>query len=318
MGVNNPLMAIGLPVVLGTSGQILYVDSTGKLAQDPLLFWDAVGKFLGSGIAVPIVPFHAASDSVPGFVSDIFVTSNQGPGLIVRKASGSGAAPRRVKLGQNIGIYNARGAFAADDVTAAPFASINGGSFQFTALEPFTVTAQGTKWRLGTIETGTVVNTDRLVADEQGLEIIGFLKSSGFSRVSTQFDKTSDVTLANITGLTSTLRAGKTYAFEARLYTTSNVAGGVQAAIAGTATATAIIYEALVYNAAAIAAQTRAAALATAVGGVTAVTVALIVITGTITVNAAGTLTVQFAQNASNGAASSVLVGSTFTIRQIA
>ena len=137
------------------------------------------------------------------------------------------------------------------------------------------------------------------------------------SRVSTQFDKTSDTTLANITGLTATVVAGKIYRFEACLFTSSNVAGGVKVAIAGTATATAIVYEGISTDAG-LATQTRATALATAVGAVTAVTAAYIYITGLITVNAAGTLTVQFAQNASNGTASSVLVGSTFVITQMA
>lgn len=140
------------------------------------------------------------------------------------------------------------------------------------------------------------------------------------ARNAAQFDKTSDTTLANVTGLTfdkSELQAGKIYEFEAVLYTSSNVAGGVKFAIGGTATATAIIYEALVFDAAVFAAQTRATAMATAVGGVTAVTVALCLIKGRITVNAAGTITVQFAQNASNAAASSVLVGSTFKLFQV-
>lgn len=137
---------------------------------------------------------------------------------------------------------------------------------------------------------------------------------AGQARVATQFDKTSDVALANITGLSVNVAAGKTYTFEAVLYTTSNVGGGVQAAIAGTATATSIIYEGETTAAAAIGAQTRAAALGTTVGGITTVTAARINIAGTITVNGAGTLTVQFAQNTSNGAASSVLVGSSLQV----
>lgn len=316
MGVHNPLTAIGLPVYLGTSGLILYVDANGKLAQDTKLVWDPINKRLGIQTAVPTVPVHISDDALPGLINDIYVDVNQGPGLITRKARGTQAAPRRTKQNNNVGIYNARGAFAADDSTAAPFSNNNSGSFVFKALEDFTSTQQGAEWQLSTIETGTVLNTIRIKANEQGIQITGFLNSSGFTRVSTQFDKTNN-TLANITGLTVDVRAGKTYSFEVVLYTTSNIAAGIQAAIAGTATATAIIYEALVYNAALIAAQTRAAALATAVGGVTAVTVALIVIKGTITVNAAGTLTVQFAQNATNAAASSVLVGSTFKVDQI-
>jgi hypothetical protein len=133
------------------------------------------------------------------------------------------------------------------------------------------------------------------------------------SRVSTQFDVTSSTALANITGLSLTVVAGKTYHFEAFLHTTANVAGGVQFAIAGTATATAVIYEALVDNSAAFAAQGRATTLGSAVGGSTTATTAFCYISGTITVNVGGTLTVQFAQNASNAAASSVLVGSAFT-----
>lgn len=65
----------------------------------------------------------------------------------------------------------------------------------------------------------------------------------------------------------------------------------------------------------AVTVTTSATALATTVGGVTAVTAAYCRITGTITVNAGGTLTVQFAQNASNGTASSVLIGSSFVVQ---
>lgn len=144
----------------------------------------------------------------------------------------------------------------------------------------------------------------------------GWFTDAGVKRAATQFDKTSDTTLANITGLSATVTAGRTYNFIATLFTTSNVAGGVKAAIAGTATATSIIYEAETSSAGVPGAvgTARATALATAVGDVTAVTVAKITITGTITVNAGGTLTVQFAQNASNGTASSVLVGSWFRV----
>ncbi|MBL8186579.1 MAG: hypothetical protein JNK38_01155 [Acidobacteria bacterium] len=136
------------------------------------------------------------------------------------------------------------------------------------------------------------------------------------ARVSTQFDKTSDTTLANVTGLSRNVEAGRTYAFTAVLYTTSNVAGGVKAAIGGTATATSIIYQADVLDGStqATVGTARATALATTVGDVTAVTAARITITGAIVVNAAGTLTVQFAQNASNGSASSVLVNSSFQL----
>jgi hypothetical protein len=132
--------------------------------------------------------------------------------------------------------------------------------------------------------------------------------------VTTQFDTTS-TTLADVTGLSVNVVAGLVYAFEAILYTSSNIGGGVKAAIAGTATATSVVYEAVTFSGGAVVAETRATSLATAVGAVTAVTAALMRITGTITVNASGTLTVQFAENVAVST-SSVLVGSSFTIRQ--
>lgn len=135
------------------------------------------------------------------------------------------------------------------------------------------------------------------------------------SRVSMQFDKASSAALANITGLTFNLPAGSTNSFRAVLYTTSDTAGGIQVAVGGTATATAIRYEGISFDGAAVKTQTRATALGGAVCAVTAVSAAKCELDGTITVNAAGTLTVQFAQNASNGNPSSVLVGSFFTIQ---
>lgn len=136
-------------------------------------------------------------------------------------------------------------------------------------------------------------------------------------RVSTQFDKTN-TTLANITGLSHSVRAGESYAFRAVLYTTSNVAGGVKAAVGGTATATSIVGEATVLESGVlkVPGTTRVTALATTFGDITAVTVATIRIDGLITVNAAGTLTIQFACNAATGT-SSVLVGSHFELLPI-
>lgn len=137
------------------------------------------------------------------------------------------------------------------------------------------------------------------------------------ARVSSQFNVTSSAALANVPGLSVNVVAGRTYSFNTFLYTSSNASGGVQFAIAGTATATSIIYNALTFNAAVVSAQTRATALATSVGGVTNVVAAYTEINGTITVNAAGTLTVQFAQNASFATQSSMLVGSFMLLQDI-
>lgn len=136
------------------------------------------------------------------------------------------------------------------------------------------------------------------------------------SRVSSNFNATSNITLANITGLTANVATSGTYKFRAVLYTTSDVAAGVKFSIGGTAIATSIIYETLVTNAG-VTTQTRANALAATVGAVTAVTAAYCVIEGIITVTTAGTLTVQFAQNVSNAVSSVVLAGSNFQIQEM-
>lgn len=134
--------------------------------------------------------------------------------------------------------------------------------------------------------------------------------------VTSQFDKTSDTTLANVTGLSVNVLAGGKRRFEANLYCSSNASGGVKFAIGGTATATSIIYEAALFSAGVSTAvgTARATALGTAVADITAVAAGRVVITGTMVVANAGTLTLQMAQNASFATASSVLVGSTFSV----
>lgn len=138
------------------------------------------------------------------------------------------------------------------------------------------------------------------------------------ARVTSQFDVTSS-TLAAVPGLSIMVEAGFTYTFVARLYTTSDVAAGVKAAIAGTCVPLSFTCTAVVFNANTVSGPTRTATKGNTVGNVTAVTAAYIEIVGTIATDAGGggTLTVQFAQNAANVAASSVLVNSTFETKLI-
>lgn len=137
------------------------------------------------------------------------------------------------------------------------------------------------------------------------------------SRVSTQFDKAANTTLGNITSLTATLVAGKTYEFEANLHVTADAVGGSKFAIGGTATATSIIYQVTMIDntSSANTITSRQTAIGGSVGQA-GTTSGFCTIKGLITVNAAGTLTAQFAQNAATGT-SSILVGSTFVTRQI-
>lgn len=134
------------------------------------------------------------------------------------------------------------------------------------------------------------------------------------ARNSAQFDKTSSTTFSTVTGLTRNVEASRVYAFRAVLKTTANVAGGVKFQVGGTATATAISYEGVLIDTGAIVAQTRSTALATTVCALTTSTAGTCTIEGVVQINAGGTLTIDFAQNASNGAASSVLANQSFQL----
>ena len=129
----------------------------------------------------------------------------------------------------------------------------------------------------------------------------------------TQLDKTTDTTLANLVGLDAiALVAGATYDFEINLAGTANASGGWKVAFNYTNSLTLTSLEATgqAFTAAAVAVQhTTTTTTQTALISSTAAVISGR-ITGRLVVNAAGTLVVQFAQNASNGSASSIYVGS--------
>ena len=136
-------------------------------------------------------------------------------------------------------------------------------------------------------------------------------------RVSTQFDKTTSTSLADVPGLSVPVVAGKTYSFRARLFFSLDATGSGKIALGGTCTATDVraYFQGLnpaditsLYNLDIIIALASAKVFSSP--GVNTAT-----IEGTITVNAGGTLTVRFAQNSGSGT-SSVLVGSTFEVRE--
>lgn len=138
------------------------------------------------------------------------------------------------------------------------------------------------------------------------------LRLSGLcGRVSTQFDKTSSVALADVPGLTVDVEAGRVYRLFAELYITSNASGGIKATLSGTATMTSLVADAELKNAAAFVTPgtTRVTALNATFAEVTGA-VTKLTITGTLLAATAGTVTVQVAQNASFATATSVLINS--------
>lgn len=138
-------------------------------------------------------------------------------------------------------------------------------------------------------------------------------------RVSSQFDKTNNSTLGNVTGLTYSIKNGFSYMFEACLFVTPNVTGGSKYAIGGTATASSIIYDIILTDEGTnlLTITSRQTAIGGSAGQA-GTTSGMCVIKGTLVCSADGTLTVQFAQNVATVATtSSVLVGSYFNVTQI-
>ena len=138
--------------------------------------------------------------------------------------------------------------------------------------------------------------------------------TANVSYVSSNFSKTSDTTLANITGLTFTTASGGKYRFHANLFLSCGASGGAKVAISGTNTATKIQYLISLRTETAFVGEVN-----TALGGDYGTNWAAVLgeIVGYIDVNEGGTLTVQFAQNASNGTPSRVLEGSWFEVDKV-
>jgi hypothetical protein len=138
--------------------------------------------------------------------------------------------------------------------------------------------------------------------------------TANVSYVASDFSKTSDTTLANVTGLTFTTASGGKYRFHANLFLSCGASGGAKVAISGTNTATKIQYLISLRTATAFVGEVN-----TALGGDYGTTAAHVLgeIVGYIDVNEGGTLTVQLAQNASNGTATTALAGSWFEVDKI-
>ena len=140
-----------------------------------------------------------------------------------------------------------------------------------------------------------------------------YVNSAQQVRTTATFTKTSDVALANVPGLSVNLVTGCHYRITAKLHCTAGATGGTKCALSGTATFSNLIANACVsYGSNTF--QSSATAFGAAIGGVGTGASCFTEITGEIDVTAGGTLTVQFAQNASNGTPSVVLVGSTLFV----
>lgn len=124
-----------------------------------------------------------------------------------------------------------------------------------------------------------------------------FQNTAGRSRIAADITNAT-TTFANLTGLSHTVIAGRTYSFKLVVFCANSTAvdGAKFDFDGGTATATNFRQHATLFDTALLA-STQTAALATAIAAATVTGDAYFEAHGTITVNAAGTLIPRFAKN---------------------
>lgn len=145
-------------------------------------------------------------------------------------------------------------------------------------------------------------------ATTQNITLTALTNFEGSAVVALAASATSNTTLAQI-GPTFNLVAGGSYMFDLYLSVTNNASGGLKLAFGGTATSSVFSADTWAYNTTTLAAQgvitSLASNLVAYTGAVTTVN-----ITGSLNCLAAGTLFVQFAQNASFATATTINAGS--------
>jgi hypothetical protein len=303
-GLTNPLAAgslaaAALQVVNAGTGLSQQATNTLSLAAN-------AAEFLrGIGVASPTDYLTATASATGGGAA--------GPVL------GVGGSDATIDLLFNTKGASSRYVWQINGATKMDFTDVGGGVFALRNMSGELRTNAGklndnfVAWNS---DCGLARVAAKVVSASDGSQNAnGWLADAGRRRVSAQFDVASNATPANVPGLSVNVLAGRSYAFEAMCFLTAGVVGGSKWAIGGTCTATGIIYDIVLTDETsnAITITSRQTALGGA-SGQAGTTSGICWISGLITVNAAGTLTVQFSQNSSNGTNSSVLVGSNFLV----
>lgn len=167
-------------------------------------------------------------------------------------------------------------------------------------------------------ETLTGTDTERAITpDDLAYRLLSPVTNGLSKRVTSALAKTTDTALAAVTGLSTALAAGATYIFDICLPVTATANGGVKVDLntSDTLTATSINYVVEILTATA-SAVSNATALAASAGSTSAAVVARI--RGVIVVNAAGTLIVRGAQNASHADTTTFLANGFMSLTRIA
>ena len=202
------------------------------------------------------------------------------------------------------------------DSAGTPYAALGRGTSAFSATMGLALAQQTSiEWtNNNSTEEGFDVGIRRIapgvLAINQTSSARGWLLQNGRAYKTADESVTSSTALQDDDHLTVTLKAGRKYAFRFYLLPNTTAAGGLKAAFGGTATHTNILAAATVHfddgtiGAQQITAAGAEAPLSSAAGATVAV------IEGVTEVNAAGTFLLQWAQQSSNGTATTLQRGS--------
>jgi|GEM_PF-6154318 len=271
-----------------------------------------VVKFTGVSTdgASNVLNIVSANTSSGNALSVTAAAATTGAGIVVTAPSSSALA---------VGLTGKTNpAFVVDASTGSQVAglkikgAVTGGTVAVSAIDSgadasVTIDGKGA----GTVGIGTV-STGRVTTGSANAVNV---RPGNAVRATADLTATTNVTLANITGLSMNLEAGRKYVIRAKLFTTSTANGGLKVGFGGTATATSMIAEAKSYTTTTL----NGSAQVTALGAILGATVATdsAEIWAEIIVNAAGTLTIQAAQNASHADTTTVKIGSFMIIEDV-
>ncbi len=177
-----------------------------------------------------------------------------------------------------------------------------------TLIDGTTVTGPATSGTIAT-QAGTQTLTNKTLTD---FIDSGSVVSSAISATS----GTTGTTLTNIPGLSVAVTAGKTYAFQARVTGTSTANSGVKLAFANSGSTTSANYTCIQNNGTTQNAHSSTTTMGNAVGAATTVFTDA-QCWGVVVVNAAGNLTMQFAQNASHADTTTVDANGFMSVRRL-
>lgn len=158
MDISKVHTAIGDSIIGGTTGSILFIDSSGNLAEDnDNLFFDQANCRLGVCTNTPAARFDAVSEDATAEIQASRFTNNAfGAGIIARKARGTQSSPLAVNGGDTLMGFGVRG------YDGSAFTVNNRGAIRFRATSNWTGSSTGVKLDFGVTPDGSTTRLNEL------------------------------------------------------------------------------------------------------------------------------------------------------------